>query len=296
MVAGKLREMGVPTELYTENDKFKKKLVYVNKIGVPFIAIIGDDEVAKKKVSLKNMTTGKQELLDVKAVANKVSIWVDILFRKKYYWIVNTKLVSYILQQKSLKINDEDIKKQLLDSGWSEKEIDSILYSHLDKEGGNKKLQISLMVIGLLTFLGLVFNLVSAHLYDSSIIDPSIKMKNDTLYVEIEAQENILHNVLHSDLEKGNIPISKELAVLFRLTDLLHLQNELTKISDEANYLQNSELLQHNQENIDKVVSEMKNIQEIVSREVYDKTHDGNLDPSWLINPWTILEDLYKSR
>jgi len=74
MVAGKLREMGVPTELYTENDKFKKKLVYVNKIGVPFIAIIGDDEVAKKKVSLKNMTTGKQELLDVKAVANKVSI------------------------------------------------------------------------------------------------------------------------------------------------------------------------------------------------------------------------------
>jgi len=198
---------------------------------------------------------------------------------------VNTKLVSYILQQKSLKINDEDIKKQLLDSGWSEKEIDSILYSHLDKEGGNKKLQISLMVIGLLTFLGLVFNLVSAHLYDSSIIDPSIKMKNDTLYVEIEAQENILHNVLHSDLEKGNIPISKELAVLFRLTDLLHLQNELTKISDEANYLQNSELLQHNQENIDKVVSEMKNIQEIVSREVYDKTHDGNLDPSWLINP-----------
>ena len=198
---------------------------------------------------------------------------------------MNTKLVSYILQQKSLKINDEDIKKQLLDSGWSEKEIDSILYSHLDKEGGNKKLQISLMVIGLLTFLGLVFNLVSAHLYDSSIIDPSIKMKNDTLYVEIEAQENILHNVLHSDLEKGNIPISKELAVLFRLTDLLHLQNELTKISDEANYLQNSELLQHNQENIDKVVSEMKNIQEIVSREVYDKTHDGNLDPSWLINP-----------
>ncbi|MFZ3068785.1 MAG: histidine--tRNA ligase [Microgenomates group bacterium] len=71
-VAGKLRELGVPTELYTEDDKFKKKLVYANKIGVPYVAIIGEDEVAKKKVSLKNMSTGKQELLEIKAVAEIV--------------------------------------------------------------------------------------------------------------------------------------------------------------------------------------------------------------------------------
>ena len=71
-VAGELRELGVPTELYTEDDKFKKKLMYANKIGVPYVAIIGEDEVAKKKVSLKNMTTGKQELLEVKTVAEKI--------------------------------------------------------------------------------------------------------------------------------------------------------------------------------------------------------------------------------
>jgi len=71
-VAGELRELGVPTELYTEDDKFKKKLMYANKIGVPYVAIIGEDEVAKKKVSLKNMTTGKQELLEVKMVAEKI--------------------------------------------------------------------------------------------------------------------------------------------------------------------------------------------------------------------------------
>ncbi|KKS66466.1 MAG: Histidine-tRNA ligase [candidate division WWE3 bacterium GW2011_GWB1_42_6] len=71
-VAGELRELGVPTELYTEDDKFKKKLVYANKIGVPYVAIIGEDEVAEKKVSLKNMTTGKQELLEIKAVAEKI--------------------------------------------------------------------------------------------------------------------------------------------------------------------------------------------------------------------------------
>ena len=64
-VAGKLREAGVATELYTEDDKFKKKLMYANKIGVPYVAIIGDDEVAQKKVSLKNMKTGEQSLLSI---------------------------------------------------------------------------------------------------------------------------------------------------------------------------------------------------------------------------------------
>lgn len=71
-VAGQFRELGVPTELYTEDDKFKKKLIYANKIGVPYVAIIGEDEINKKKVALKNMATGKQELVDVKTAAKKV--------------------------------------------------------------------------------------------------------------------------------------------------------------------------------------------------------------------------------
>jgi histidyl-tRNA synthetase len=71
-VAAQLREFGVPTELYTEDDKFKKKLMYANKIGVPYVAIIGEDEVAKKKIALKNMATGEQELLDVKTAATKI--------------------------------------------------------------------------------------------------------------------------------------------------------------------------------------------------------------------------------
>jgi len=71
-VAGKLRELGVPTELYTEDDKFKKKLTYANKIGVPFVAIIGNDEVVQKKISLKNMKTGEQELLGVEVAIKKI--------------------------------------------------------------------------------------------------------------------------------------------------------------------------------------------------------------------------------
>jgi histidyl-tRNA synthetase len=71
-VASELRSLGVQTELYTEDDKFKKKLVYANKIGVPYVAIIGEDEVSKKKIAMKNMSTGEQELVDVKTAAEKI--------------------------------------------------------------------------------------------------------------------------------------------------------------------------------------------------------------------------------
>lgn len=196
---------------------------------------------------------------------------------------MNDKLVAYILQQRSLKINNEDIKKQLITVGWNEKEIDSALNLHLAKEKGNKKLQISLLVVGLLIFLGLVFNLISTHPYNFFKIDPSIKIKNDALLVEIETQEKVLHDILHLTLknENGKIPISKGVAILFRMTDLLHLQNELMEISDKINGLQHSELFEHNQANIDKMVLEMKNTQEIVSKNLSDKTHDGTLDPAW---------------
>jgi len=64
-MATSFREGGVPTEIYTEPDKFKKKLNYANKIGVPYVAIIGGDEIQARKVSLKNMTTGEQKTVFV---------------------------------------------------------------------------------------------------------------------------------------------------------------------------------------------------------------------------------------
>lgn len=64
-VAGEMRSNGVATEVYTESGKFKKKLDYANKIGVPYVAIIGADEVQARKISLKNMKSGSQELLNI---------------------------------------------------------------------------------------------------------------------------------------------------------------------------------------------------------------------------------------
>ena len=61
--ATRLRASGVRAQLYTEPKKFKQKLSYADKLGVPFAAFLGEDEIAQGKVSLKNMATGEQSLL-----------------------------------------------------------------------------------------------------------------------------------------------------------------------------------------------------------------------------------------
>ena len=58
--ARSFRSAGINTELYPEESKIDKQLKYGNKKGIPFVAIIGADEVQQKKVSLKNMESGEQ--------------------------------------------------------------------------------------------------------------------------------------------------------------------------------------------------------------------------------------------
>ena len=43
----------------------KKKMNYANKQNVPYVIIIGEDEVAQNKVTVKNMITGEQELKNI---------------------------------------------------------------------------------------------------------------------------------------------------------------------------------------------------------------------------------------
>lgn len=73
-VATKLREAGIKTEVYTEEEKFKKKLNYANKVGVPYVAIIGEDEIKVKKIALKNMVTGEQEILTIDQAVKKLNL------------------------------------------------------------------------------------------------------------------------------------------------------------------------------------------------------------------------------
>ena len=61
------REGGVRAQLYTEPKKFKAKMNYADKIGVPFVAFLGEDEVQNGVVSLKDMTSGAQEKVALNA-------------------------------------------------------------------------------------------------------------------------------------------------------------------------------------------------------------------------------------
>lgn len=62
----------IRTQLYTEQKKFKAKMSYADKLGIPFVALLGEDEAAAGKISLKNMKTGEQQLLSLAEAAEKV--------------------------------------------------------------------------------------------------------------------------------------------------------------------------------------------------------------------------------
>ncbi len=58
-----LREAGVRAQLYTENRKFKQKIQYADKLHIPFVAFLGEDEIAAGTVSVKRLATAEQQTL-----------------------------------------------------------------------------------------------------------------------------------------------------------------------------------------------------------------------------------------
>ena len=66
------RGRGIRAQLYTEQKKFKAKMGYADKLGIPFVAFLGEDEAAVGKISLKNMQTGEQRLLTLVEAAEAV--------------------------------------------------------------------------------------------------------------------------------------------------------------------------------------------------------------------------------
>ena len=59
-LAEQLRTAGVRVQLYGEQKKFKQKMSYADKLGVPYVVLLGEDEIAAGVCSVKNMTTGEQ--------------------------------------------------------------------------------------------------------------------------------------------------------------------------------------------------------------------------------------------
>ena len=68
-----LRNAGVRAQLYTEQKKFKAKMSYADKLGFPYVILIGEDEIAAGKVALKDMQSGVQNLVSPVEAASTVS-------------------------------------------------------------------------------------------------------------------------------------------------------------------------------------------------------------------------------
>jgi len=60
-IAAMLRAKGIACEVYPDNTKLKKQFEYADRKGIPFLAIIGDQEVSEGTVTLKNLASGEQK-------------------------------------------------------------------------------------------------------------------------------------------------------------------------------------------------------------------------------------------
>ena len=78
-VATALRDAGIRTQLYTEKKKFKAKIGYADKLGIPYVVFLGEDEIANNVITLKDMASGQQQTLPA---ADAVALLKDGLARK----------------------------------------------------------------------------------------------------------------------------------------------------------------------------------------------------------------------
>ena len=68
----KAREAGIRTEIFPDSSKMKKQMSYANAKQIPFVALAGENEMAAGKLTLKNMLSGEQQLLDIEELINVV--------------------------------------------------------------------------------------------------------------------------------------------------------------------------------------------------------------------------------
>ena len=76
-LATELRRRGLRTQLYTEAKKFKAKMNYADKLGVPFVLFLGEDEISAGVVTCKDMRTGGQERLASAEACDRIAAFVE---------------------------------------------------------------------------------------------------------------------------------------------------------------------------------------------------------------------------
>ncbi len=75
--ATQLRDNGVRAQLHCEEKKFKQKISYADKLGIPYVVFLGEDEISAGVVACKDMATGEQTKLDSKATIYRIKAGLD---------------------------------------------------------------------------------------------------------------------------------------------------------------------------------------------------------------------------
>jgi len=68
----KARQAGINTELFPDATKMKKQMAYANAKQIPFVVLAGENEINEGKLTLKNMSTGEQQLVTIEELINSV--------------------------------------------------------------------------------------------------------------------------------------------------------------------------------------------------------------------------------
>jgi len=71
-VANQLRNAGINTEIYFDDKKIKAKFKYADKLNIPYVIVIGEDEIKSGMFTIKNMQEGTQEQLATEKIIDKL--------------------------------------------------------------------------------------------------------------------------------------------------------------------------------------------------------------------------------
>lgn len=69
----RLRDKGIRAELYPDTARMKKQMTYANKRNIPYVALIGENEMKERVITLKEMSTGEQSQVDLDTLINNLS-------------------------------------------------------------------------------------------------------------------------------------------------------------------------------------------------------------------------------
>ena len=69
---GEVRKSGINGEIYPSSEKMKKQMSYANAKSIPYVVLVGSEEMQSGKLTLKNMDSGEQERLTIEELIKMI--------------------------------------------------------------------------------------------------------------------------------------------------------------------------------------------------------------------------------